>query len=312
MQDLNDLFFFAQVVEHGGFAAAGRALGIPKSKLSRRVSMLEERLGVRLIQRSTRRFSVTELGQAYHRHCLAMAAEAEAAQETIDRSRAEPQGLIRVTCPVSLVSDRVAPIVARFMADHPRLRVHLEASNRRVDVIEEGVDVAIRVRMPPLEDSDLVIRQLKRHDSALIASPRLLGQGERPRHPDDLARFDSLDMANATGVHVWRLQDPQGRPCAVTHRPRLVTDDLGMVRQAALCGVGVAILPRFMIADDLARGDLEALLPGWTQPSGIVHAVFPSRRGLLPSVRLFIDRLVEDFGAVESSPAATQATAITG
>lgn len=304
MQDLNDLYLFAQVVEHGGFAAAGRALGVPKSKLSRRVAVLEERLGVRLIQRSTRSFAVTELGQAYHRHCLAVAAEAEAAQEVIDRSRAEPQGLIRVSCPVSLVEDRVGPIVGRFMAEHPRLRVHLESTNRRVDVIEEGFDVAIRVRMPPLEDTDLVIRRLDLHGSVLAASPRLFessgggpgGRRERPRQPADLAGFDSLDMPQASGVHAWRLLDPEGRPHSVPHSPRLVTDDLRMVRQGLLCGVGIAVMPRILIAGDLARGDLEALLPGWTLPSGIVHAVFPSRRGLLPSVRLFIDRLAAGFG----------------
>src|SRR3546814_3482073 len=143
MRDLNDLYYFAQVVEHGGFAAAGRVLGVPKSKLSRRVALLEEQLGVRLIQRSTRRFSVTEIGQVYHRHCVAMIAEAEAAQEVIDRTSAEPQGLVRVSCTIPLMQGRVADIVSRFLADHPRVRIHVEATNRRVEVIAEGFDVAL-------------------------------------------------------------------------------------------------------------------------------------------------------------------------
>jgi DNA-binding transcriptional LysR family regulator len=123
MQDLNDLFFYAQVIEHGGFAPAGRALNVPKSKLSRRIAVLEERLGVRLIQRSTRRFSVTEIGQEYYRHCLAMLVEAEAAQEVIDRNKAEPQGIVRMSCPAALMHYQLGEMVSRFMAKHPKVQV---------------------------------------------------------------------------------------------------------------------------------------------------------------------------------------------
>ena len=301
-QDLNDLFFFAQVVEHGGFAAAGRALGIPKSKLSRRIALLEERLGIRLIQRSTRRFTVTEVGQIYHRHCLAMVAESEAAQEAIDRLRAEPQGLIRVSCPVQLVTNRLAPIVARFMADHPLVRIHLEATNRRVDVIEEGFDIAIRVRTPPLEDSDLIIRRLEQHETVLVASPRLLERHGRPAEPGDLARFDSLDMNRADGVHVWRLRDPNGREVMVSHRPRLMTENMTTLREAALAGVGIVLLPRYLVGDQIEQGTLEIVLSDWSLPAGIAHAVFPSRRGLLPAVRLFIDVLADAFARRPARP----------
>jgi len=151
MQDLNDLYYFARVVEHGEFAPAGRALGMPKSTLSRRIALLEERLGSRLLQRSTRHFGMTEVGEVYYRHCVAMIAEAEAAQEAIDNTSAEPRGTIRVTCPISLMFSSVAPIISRYLAAHPQVRVQLSATNRRVDVIEEGVDVALRVRFPPLE-----------------------------------------------------------------------------------------------------------------------------------------------------------------
>src|SRR5690242_2128363 len=203
MQDLNDLYYFAQVVEHGGFSAAARALGVPKSKLSRRVALLEEHLGARLIQRSTRRFSVTEIGQVYYRHCTAMVAEAEAAQEAIDRTSAEPQGLIRISCPFVLMQSRVGVIVSRFLAEHPRVRIHVEATNRRVDVIAEGFDVALRVRMPPLEDTGLVVRLLEGHGGALVASPELLDRHGHPRTPDDLDRFDTLDMTRPGGDHSW-------------------------------------------------------------------------------------------------------------
>lgn len=295
MQDLNDLYFFVQVVEHGGFAAAGRALGIPKSKLSRRISLLEERLGVRLIQRSSRRFTVTGIGRIYYGHCLAMVAEARAAQEAVDRTWAEPQGTVRISCPVSLAQSRLSRIVSCFLARYPRVRVHVEATNRRVDVIDEGLDVAIRVRPPPLDDSDLVVRVLASDSSVLVASPRLLDREGRPQGPDDLARFDSLSMTVPGDDHVWRLAGPDGAVLAVPHRPRLVTDEMMTLRQAALDGIGIVQLPELVVGEDIARGALEPILSAWAPPSGLIHAVFPSRRGLVPAVRHLIDFLVSSF-----------------
>jgi len=301
MQDLNDLYYYAHVVDHGGFAAAARALGVPKSKLSRRVALLEGRLGTRLIQRSTRRFSVTEIGQVYYRHCTAMVAEAEAAQEVIDRTSAEPQGLVRISCPIALMQSHVGAIVSRFLVEHPRVRIHIEATNRRVDVIAEGFDIALRVRMPPLEDTGLVVRLLEGHGSALVASPALLDRHGRPRTPDDLGRFDTLDMTRPGGDHSWRLAGPDGTVSDVPHRPRLVTDEMMTLWQAALDGVGIVVLPKYLIEGDLARGALEAVLPEWAPPIGLVHAVFPSRRGLLPAVRRFIDALAAEFAPVAAA-----------
>ena len=188
MQDLNDLYYFAQVVEHRGFAPAGRALGVPKSKLSRRIALLEERLGVRLIQRSTRHFSVTEIGQTFYVHCKAMLVEAGAAEEAIALIRSEPHGVVRLACPVALLDTRAGPMLAAFMVEHPKVALHLEATNRRVDVIEEGFDMAIRVRPPPLEDSDLVLRPLAEFSQCLVASPALLQRHGTPQGPADLGR----------------------------------------------------------------------------------------------------------------------------
>ncbi|HSK39270.1 MAG TPA: LysR substrate-binding domain-containing protein [Arenibaculum sp.] len=300
MQDLNDLYFFAQVVDHGGFAAAGRALGIPKSKLSRRIAQLEERLGVRLIQRSSRRFAVTGIGRIYHRHCLAMVAEAGAAQEAIDRTRAEPQGTVRISCPVSLAQSRLAGIVSRFLTDHPRVRIHVEATNRRVDVIDEGFDIAIRVRRPPLEDSDLVVKVLARDAAASVASPRLLDRVGRPREPGDLVHFDSLAMTVPGDEHAWRFTGPDGAVLTVPHRPRLVTDEMMTLRQAALDGIGIVQLPELVVGDDIARGTLEPILTRWAPPGGLIHAVFASRRGLVPAVRRFIDALASSFVAPDA------------
>ncbi|MDE1146869.1 MAG: LysR substrate-binding domain-containing protein [Azospirillaceae bacterium] len=295
MRDLNDLYYYAQVVDHGGFAAAERALGVPKSTLSRRVALLEDQLGVRLLQRSTRRFAVTDVGRTYHAHCLAMIAEAEAAQEAVDRTRAEPQGTVRVSCPTALVPTRVGAVVTRYMAQHPRVNIRLEASNRRVDIIEEGYDLAIRVRMPPLDDSDLIVRVLESHGSALVATADFLDRHGRPATPEDLAALPSADMPRTGGDYVWRLYGPDGIQHSMTHQPRLISEDMGLLRDAVLAGVAIAQLPHFIIDDYLAKGLLETLLPEWTLPAGVVHAVFPSRRGLVPAVRGFIDALVAEF-----------------
>jgi DNA-binding transcriptional LysR family regulator len=291
MQDLNDLCFFAKVVEHEGFAPAGRLLGIPKSSLRRRISLLEERLGVRLLQRSTRGFTVTEIGQVYYRHCLAMLAEAEAAQEAVELVQAEPQGLIRVSCPVMLSLTTVGPLVARFIAKYPRVRIDYEVTNRRVDVINERFDVAFRVRLPPLESSDLVMKVLGESAQLLAASPALLDRLGRPQSPADLKRVESLSFNLAGSEHAWRLVGPDGMGHEVTHQPRLTTDDMTTLRQAALDGAGIAQLPDYIVAADITRGKLEVLLPDWSPPKAIIHAVFPSRRGLLPAVHHFIDFL---------------------
>lgn len=299
MRDLNDLYYFAQVVDHGGFAPAGRALNLPKSTLSRRIAALEEQLGARLIQRSTRRFSVTDIGQTYYAHCKAMLVEADAAQEAIDLSRAEPRGVVRMTCPVALLQTRVGAMVADFMSECPRVTVHLKAINRPVDVIAEGYDLAIRVRRPPLQDSDLILRVLSHRKQCLVASPALLKQLGTPREPSDLARLPSLDLSATTHDPSWQLVGPEGVEVLIRHQPRLITDDMIALRTAAVAGVGIAHLPRMMVSDELERGELVVIVPDWAPPPEIVHAVLPSKRCMLPSVRALIEFLATRFREIE-------------
>jgi len=293
MRDLNDLYYFAQVVEHQGFAPASRVLRIPKSKLSRRVATLEERLGVQLIQRSSRHFSVTDIGQEFYRHCMAMLVEADAADEAIAFRRAEPQGVVRLTCPTGLLHARVSAILSDYLCLHPKVKLQLEATNRRVDVIAEGIDVAIRARPPPLEDSDLVMRVFAERSWKLVASPALVAELHAPDVPADLARFPTVDLNPSNGIHVWELAGPQGAKAAIHHDPRMVTDDMIALRTAAIRGVGIVQLPSMVVSDDVRNGKLVELLPAWTPKYGVVHAVFSSRRGLLPSVRSLIDFLAE-------------------
>ncbi|KUE87014.1 LysR family transcriptional regulator [Cupriavidus necator] len=291
MDDLNDLFYFVKVVEYGGFTQAGVALGIAKSKLSRRIAALEERYGVRLLQRSTRRFSVTETGREFYDRCVGVLVEVEAAREVMERKRSEPQGILRMSCPTTLLAYRVADLVAQFMIKYPKVRVHLEATNRRVDVLGENFDVALRVRFPPLEDSGLVMRVLSGSPQRLVASPALLEHHALAiQDPDDVAAMPSMDWGPPRN-HVWQLAGPEGREAQVRHHPRYITDDMTALCRAARHGVGIVQLPSMVVEEDLRNGALVDVLPGWAPKGGIVHAVFPSRRGLLPNVRLLIDYL---------------------
>ncbi|WP_321895932.1 LysR family transcriptional regulator [Burkholderia cepacia] len=298
-RDLNDLYYFVQVVEHGGFAPAGRALDMPKSKLSRRIALLEARLGMRLIQRSTRRFTVTDVGQTYYAHCRAMLVEADAADEAIALLHEEPRGIVRVSCPIVLLDSLVGEMIAAFMVACPRVEIHLEATNRRVDVVGEGIDVAIRVRPPPLEDSDLALRVLAERGQCLVASPALLREHGAPAVPADLARLPSLDHGVPPSTHVWRLRGPDGAHAEIHHLPRFVTGGMLALRAAAVAGVGIVQLPTMMVRDEVARGALVTVLPDWAPRREIVHAVFASRRGLLPAVRALLDFLAARFAELE-------------
>ncbi len=298
-RDLNDLYYFVQVVEHGGFAPAGRALDMPKSKLSRRIALLEARLGMRLIQRSTRRFTVTDVGQTYYAHCRAMLVEADAADEAIALLHEEPRGIVRVSCPIVLLDSLVGEMIAAFMVACPRVEIHLEATNRRVDVVGEGIDVAIRVRPPPLEDSDLALRVLAERGQCLVASPALLREHGAPAVPADLARLPSLDHDVPQSTHVWRLRGPDGAHAEIHHLPRFVTGGMLALRAAAVAGVGIVQLPTMMVRDEVARGALVTVLPDWAPRREIVHAVFASRRGLLPAVRALLDFLAARFAELE-------------
>ena len=297
--DLNDLFFFAHVVEHGGFAAAGRALGIPKSRLSRRVAALEERLGVRLIQRSTRRFSVTELGLLYHRRCVAVLVEAEAAQAVIDNMRAEPQGVIRVACPPGLLACGLGGSIAGFMAVNPKVEIQLRAPHRHVDVIGDGYDVVIRPGSIGPDQGSLVARKLGELSRCIVANPAILTGHPAPQTPAELVRFPTLEFSvihdeHLYGERTWQLEDGDGQVATLRHRPRMITDDLAALRLAALAGLGVALLPNPMVDPDISANRLVQILPGWWPPNEMVHAVFPSRRGQLPSLRALLDYLARE------------------
>ncbi|CUR67744.1 LysR substrate-binding domain-containing protein [Achromobacter xylosoxidans] len=298
MQDLNDLYYFVQVVRNGGFAPAGRALDIPKSRLSRRIALLEERLGVRLIQRSTRTFAVTELGQEYFEQCLSMLAGAEAAQEVIDRTHAEPQGTIRMSAPPALIYYFLGDMVARFMEQCPKVNVYLKSFSRPVDVLREGYDLAVRVRFGQIESSDLVMKHLGVGRQCLVASPALAQRLPASADPQQLSQLPTLALGPEQRESVWRLDGADGARLEVPYSPRFVTDDMLALKQAALRGVGVVALPMVMIHDELDAGRLVNVGGPWQPEPGNVHAVFPSRRGLLPAVRELLDFMAEQYHGI--------------
>ncbi|MDH0303166.1 MULTISPECIES: LysR substrate-binding domain-containing protein [unclassified Pseudomonas] len=295
MFDLNDLYLYAKVVEHSGFAPAGRILGLPKSRLSRRVAKLEERLGVRLIQRSTRQFQVTEVGLEYYRHCLGMLEQAVAAEDAVERNRAEPRGIVRLASSTELLDSRLAPMLARFMAQCPVVELLVKSFNRRVDVIGEGYDLVLSVQHQRLESSELIMRRLAPSRQCLVASPGLLVEHGKPGSPAALEALPSLCWGGNVQDYTWTLTGPQGAEAFVRVRPRVVSDDLAVLREGALAGVGMAVLPEEVVMADLASGRLLHVLDGWTPREGEVVALFPSRRGLMPAVRKLIDFLADAF-----------------
>jgi DNA-binding transcriptional LysR family regulator len=295
VEDLNTLYYFTQVVEHQGFAAAGRALDMPKSKLSRRIAELEERLGVRLLHRSSRHCSLTEIGQAYYQRCLAMRVEAESAAELIERNRSEPQGVVRISCPTALLNSWVGPMLTRYLLKYPLVELFIESTNRRVDLIHEGLDIALRVRFPPLENTDMVMKVLGNSTQSVVGSPAFLPRLSTPASPADLSGLPSLHWGTVQREYQWELFGSDGSSAMIRHAPRMVTDDLLALRHAAVAGIGIVHLPSVVVRDEIAAGQLVELVPGWAPKSGIIHAIFPSRRGLLPSVRTLIDFLGEEF-----------------
>ena len=293
MQDLNDLYYFAMVVEHGGFAAAERALGIPKSRLSRRISQLEGDMGVRLLQRSTRRFAVTDVGMSVYRHAQTMLTEAQAAREVVDRLSAEPRGVVRVSVPVSLAQQQLPRLLPRFLEQYPQVRLQLHVGNRRVDLINEGFDVALRVRSRLDDDGSLVMRSFGQVRELLVASPGYLDRAGRPVDPADLAAHVTLSSHEDEAHQRWELHGPDGQVRRVDLQPRLAGFDFPLLQSMAKDGFGITMLPETVCAEAVRRGELEVVLPEWSLPQGICHAVFASRRGLLPAVRVFIDFLAE-------------------
>lgn len=290
MPDLNALYYFAEVVKHGGFAPAGRALGAPKSKLSRHITQLEVRLGIRLIERSSRRFRVTEVGQAFYERCRSMMTEAEAAEAIVAAVRSEPHGLVRFSCPLAMM-EPLAPVLNTYLERHPRVRLQIVAATTSVDLIDGQVDVALRVRAGLDHDASLIMRSLWVSRRILVASPAIATTMEPGAPVSLLCSLPTLSTANAAGDETWTLLGPDDKEHVVRHQARLISGDLSVLRGASIAGLGVALLPDHLCRRPLSDGSLLHVFPEWRAQDGIVHLAFTTRRGLPPAVRALIDHL---------------------
>jgi len=292
-QDLNDYALFVAVVTHGGFAAAGRALRSPKSTLSRRVAALETRLGARLIERSTRRFRVTEVGQAFYERCRMIVMDVQQADAVVSEALGEPRGVVRCSCPLGLV-EALSSTFSSFMKNFPKAKLQVMAVDRAVDLIDERIDVAIRVRAALVADADLTMRTLGRSSRILVAAPAFVASCAS----GDVAVLSDLPTLATTdqmGEIVWEFIGPEGEPRSIRHEPRMTCVDFLALRDAAVAGLGVALLPDHSCRGELANGNLVRVFPQWRTEDGIVHLVFTTRRGLPPVVRAFIDHLAGAF-----------------
>lgn len=284
--DLNQLLVFSRVVEAGSFTAAAKALGMPKSTVSRRVMELEERLGARLLQRTTRRLALTDVGRTYFEACERIVAEAEEAERAVSSLKATPSGPLRVSAPLNFAF--LGPTIADYLQRYPEVKLELTCTDRVVDLVEERFDLAIRAG--PLSDSSLIARALGSAQRELVASPAWLKQHKAPKRPEDLR--DAPWLFFGAGVLQPRVKLERERELVELRvQPRMLVNDMDLLRCALTGGLGVGLVPSFSCVSELADGTLVRLLPGWSAGVTPIHAVYPSTRHLSPKVKLFIDHL---------------------
>lgn len=295
IDDINDLYLFARVVEAGGFAAAERDTGIPKSRLSRRIATLEKQLGVKLIHRSAHAFSVTDVGQGVYRHARAISDEAQAAVATVAETLNEPSGLVRISTSTLTAELHLAGWLGEFTCRYPKVRVALELSNRFVDLLAEGVDLAIRFSTAPLVSADIVARPFGVSRMVLVASPALLAKHGTPADIADLARFPSLGQGTLESIRPWAFKAADGS--VITHHPepRFVIDNIVALREAALQGAGIIQLPWDACREAVERGELRALLEQYPSVETGIYCIYPSRVGMPAAVRVLVNFLEERF-----------------
>lgn len=306
MFNLDDAYLFAQVVEHGGFAAASRATGLAKSTLSKRVGVLEEQIGVRLLHRNSRAFSLSEAGEDFHRHVSAMLVEAEAAEASVRNRMAAPRGNVRLTASVITSRHYLAPILPAIAHMFPDVKILLHATDRRVDVVQESFDIALRDHHDPLPSSELSQRRIGFEPDFLVAAPSYIERSGTPAIPEELEEHDGLLNGAIMQPMSWRLTESGGAVSRVVKpKLRLFSDDPDTLVGAALAGLGIAALPQCVCTRHLQRGALIRILPDWIAGGATTTLLVPHRRGQLPAVRTVADALVTQLRARLDSPALT-------
>ncbi len=288
MHNLNDMLLFATVANCGSFTAAAEQLNVPKSTLSQRLSRLEDELGVRLLERTTRRLRITEAGELYLNYCKRIQAEAEQAEVAIHSLLETPQGIIRISAPYDIGQGLLMPMLGEFLRQHPKIQLHCEYSNRRVDLLEEGFDLAIRVGK--LEDTSLVAKRLGETAPKLFASQSYLAEHGTPKQVKDLEQHDVLVMGDSIKNNCLTLIR-SNKSLALTVKPIVTVNDFISLRDLAIQGVGIVLLPPYLCRD--ADSSLQMILPEWSAPAAAITALYPSHRGATPKVRALLDFLAD-------------------
>ena len=297
MLDLKGVFFFVQIVDRGGFTSASKSLGLAKSTLSNRIRELEDVLGVTLLNRTSRRFGVTEVGMQFYSYAQTLLQTAEVAEEAVRQRASEPSGVIRMTAPIEIAQFALKDILPAFLNKYPKVRIVEIATDTLVDIVADGFDLALRGHRSPLQDSTLVQRCVARAPWLLFASQRYLGARGIPETPDELSTHDTLAITQG-GSSNWELQAFDGRKHAVRIVPRLQSNNMVALKESACADLGIVALPGYVCRAEIAAGKLKQILPGWIAADARVSALIPYKRGLLPAVRALVDFLADEMPRV--------------
>lgn len=295
--NLNDILIFMAVVDAGSFIAGGQAMGLSRSAAGKAVIRLEDRLGTRLLNRTTRRLSLTDEGRVFYQHGLEVLASVDEAEASVAGQSAAPRGVLRFTVPDAFGRLVVLPIVEKYLLAWPDIQVEVNFTDRKTDIVEEGFDLAIRIgTMPSASDTRLVSRVIATDRPRLCASPSYLADRGEPRDIDDLAAHDCLVFSSRDQRQGWRFRGEGGAWVKAQGRSRLRLDSDEAIRDAAVAGLGIALLPDFLVAGDLAAGRLRQVLPELETDDAKIVTLYPDKRLLEPRVRRFIDLMTKELG----------------
>jgi len=290
MLDLKDVYFFVQVVDRGGFTAAGESLRVPKSTLSHRVRELEDSLGVRLINRTSRQFGMTDVGAEFYQYALQVLQSADTAEEFVRQRLHEPSGTIRITTAVEIAQFALRDVIPTFLNRYPKVKIVEIATDRLVDMVAEGFDLALRGHVASLQNSTLVQRGIASVPWYLFASPDYLRQAGEVSVPEDLSTHSTL-ANDRHGADIWRLKGPAGQEVEAAIDPRFLSNNMIALKEAACANLGIAALPGYICREEIEAGRLCQILPGWMAADARMSALIPYRNGLLPAVRSLVDFL---------------------
>lgn len=296
MDKIGELTVFAKVVDEGGFSAAARAMNLTPSAVSKQIGRLEDRLGVRLLNRTTRSLSLTPEGRSFYERCTRILSDIDEAEAEVTSAHTTPKGALRISCGVAFGRHQVSPLIPEFLERYPDVQVEMIQTDSLVDLVEQGVDLA--VRFGELQDSSLVARFLARSKRAICASPEYLERHGIPQHPSDLQDHNCLFFSTLPHLNEWIFKVPEGE---YSFRPQgnFSANNGETIHEMALAGLGVARLAEFLVAPDVRDGKLVRVLQDYYRDITVpIHALYPTRRHLSPKLRAFVDFLVEKFSPV--------------